>query len=84
MIIGWLMSDDIFGPNGFFLFMAVLLGVLVAYAGYRATQRSTIPVEETGVMPAMSPSVTSVAVEVAQEYAIETELEEQENAAATG
>ncbi|MCA2007263.1 MFS transporter [Tritonibacter mobilis] len=84
VIIGWLMSDDIFGPNGFFLFMAVLLGVLVAYAGYRATQRSTIPVEETGVMPAMSPSVTSVAVEVAQEYAIETELEEQENAAATG
>ncbi|MCG7626647.1 MFS transporter [Epibacterium sp. MM17-32] len=84
LIIGWLMSDSVIGPNGFFLFMAVLLGALVFYAAYRSTQRATVPVEETGVMPVMSPTATSVAVEFAQEYAIETELEEQENAASTG
>ncbi|TNJ46749.1 MFS transporter [Phaeobacter sp. B1627] len=84
LIIGWLMSDAVFGPNGFFLFMGMLLGALVLYALYRSTQRATIPVEETGVMAAMSPSATSVAAEVAQEYAIETELEEQENAANAG
>jgi len=81
LIIGWLMSDSVIGPSGFFLFMAVLLGALVFYAAYRSTQRATVPVEETGVMPVMSPSATSVGVEMAQEYAIETELEEQENAA---
>ncbi|OIQ29521.1 MAG: MFS transporter [Alphaproteobacteria bacterium MedPE-SWcel] len=84
LIIGWLMSDAIFGPNGFFLFMAMLLGALVLYAAYRSTQRATIPVEETGIMAAMSPSATSVAAEFAQEYAIETELEEQENAVNSG
>lgn len=81
LIIGWLMSDSVIGPSGFFLFMAVLLGALVFYAAYRSTQRATVPVEETGVMPVMSPTATSVGVEMAQEYAIETELEEQENAA---
>ncbi|KUP90858.1 MFS transporter [Tritonibacter horizontis] len=81
LIIGWLMTDAVFGPNGFFLFMAVLLGVMVVYAAYRSTQRATIPVEETGSMAAMSPTATTVAVEVAQEYAIDTELEEQESAA---
>jgi len=84
LIIGWLMSDSVIGPNGFFLFMAVLLGALVIYAAYRSTQRATVPLEETGVMPVMSPTATSVAVEFAQEYAIETELEEQENAASSG
>ncbi len=80
VLIGWLMSDEIFGPNGFFLFMAVLLGMMVVYALYRSTQRATVPVDETGHYPAMTPTATSVAAEVAQEYAIEHELEEQENA----
>ena len=55
---------------------------MAAYALYRATQRASIPVEETGSFAAMTPAATPVAVEFAQEYAIETELEEQETAEA--
>ncbi|WP_424979577.1 MFS transporter [Leisingera sp. S232] len=80
MITGWLMADSVFGPAGFFAFIAALMFVMAAYAAYRATQRAAIPVEETGSFTVMSPTATPVAVEFAQEYAIETELEEQETA----
>ncbi len=83
LITGWLMSDDIFGPPGFFLFVAVLLIVLVLYGAYRTTQRATIPVEDTGVMAPILATGTAVAVEFAQEYAIETDLEEQDSDAAS-
>ncbi|WP_420002974.1 MFS transporter [Arenibacterium sp. LLYu02] len=84
VLIGWLMSPEILGPNGFFLFMAVLLGMMVVYALYRSTQRATVPVEETGHMPVVTPTGTSVAAEFAQELAIEHDLEEQENANKAG
>ncbi|NIZ13715.1 MFS transporter [Phaeobacter sp. HF9A] len=84
LIIGWMMSDGMFGPSGFFLFMAILLGAMVCYALYRSTQRAGVSVDETGTMAVMSPTATSVAVEFAQEYAIDTELEEQENASQAG
>lgn len=80
LIIGWLMGDAVFGPSGYFLFMLVLLTLLALYAGYRITQRPAIPIEDTGIMTPMSPTASPVAVEFAQEYAIETELEEQDNA----
>lgn len=80
LIIGGLMSDTVFGPAGFFIFMAVLLAALAIYAGYRITQRPAIPVEDTGTMAPMWPSGSPVMVELAQEHAIETELEEQEAA----
>ncbi|CUI00973.1 MFS transporter [Leisingera aquaemixtae] len=82
LITGWLMGDAVFGPPGFFTFIAALMFVMAGYALYRATQRASIPVEETGSYAAMSPTATPVAVEFAQEYAIDTELEEQESAAA--
>ncbi|WIY24285.1 MFS transporter [Parasedimentitalea psychrophila] len=80
LIIGGLMSDTVFGPAGFFIFMAVLLAALAIYAGYRITQRPAIPVEDTGSMAPMWPAGSPVMVELAQEYAIETELEEQDAA----
>ena len=80
LIIGWLMSDAVVGPSGFFLFMAVLLGVMAVYAMYRSTQRAAIPAEDTGITPMVAPTASPVAVEFAQEYAIDTELEEQETA----
>ena len=64
-----------FGPSGFYIFIAVLNVVLVIYATYRATQRSTIAIEDTGAYVYMTQSATPVAMEIAQEYAIETELE---------
>ncbi|MEX0348038.1 MAG: MFS transporter [Paracoccaceae bacterium] len=78
LITGWLMSDQVFGPPGFFVLIAVLLLVLALYAAFRMTQRPTIPIEETGTISPMGPIATQVAMEVAQEVAIEAELEGQE------
>lgn len=79
VITGWMMSTAL-GPGGFYLFTGILFAAMAVYAGYRATQRSSVPVEETGAMVPISASATGVALEIAQEYAIETEQEE-ENAA---
>jgi hypothetical protein len=38
---------------------------------YRMTQRAAIPVDETGTMSPLYPSASPVALEVAQEVAIE-------------
>ncbi|MEP0046469.1 MAG: MFS transporter, partial [Roseobacter sp.] len=73
LITGSLM--DAVGPWGFYLFTAILFVALVAYAAYRATKRGAVQVEDTGAYVAVSPSYTSVAIEYAQEYAIETEKE---------
>jgi MFS family permease len=80
LITGWLMGDGILGPPGFFLIMAVLTLALAAYALYRMTQRASVAVDESGTIAPMAPTGSPVAVEFAQEYAIETELEEQEAA----
>ncbi|MQY41617.1 MFS transporter [Epibacterium sp. SM1969] len=79
LVTGWLMSDQQFGPAGYFLFMATLLSAIGLYAAYRTTQRPTVDLEATGPMAVMAPTATAVAAEWAQEYVIETELEEQEN-----
>ncbi len=78
LIIGWLMDDGVFGPPGFFMFMAGLLFALAAYAAYRSTRRPAVPIEETGSIAPMYPSSTYVAVEYAQELAIEADLEDEQ------
>ena len=76
LITGWMMG--VFGPSGFYMLIGVLFSMLAIYAVYRATQRPAIPVDETGSFVAMSQSaMTPVAMEIAQEYAIETDLEEE-------
>jgi len=75
VITGWIMG--VYGPSGFWLFITLLLFTLAAYAGYRMTQRKSIPVEDTGAYVAVSPSSSPIAVEVAQEWAIETAVEEE-------
>ncbi|MFW8593235.1 MFS transporter [Cribrihabitans neustonicus] len=80
MITGWLMADSVMGPRGFFAFIAALMFLMALYAAYRATQRASVPVEDTASYAPVYPSSTPVAVEFAQEYAIDTELEEQEAA----
>ncbi len=78
IITGYVM--DIVGQGGFFLIIAVLFAALLVYALYRSTQRASVPTEETGAFVPVTPAHTSVALEYAQEYAIETDLED-ENAA---
>lgn len=78
VITGWLMSDQLFGPAGYFLFMASLFAAIAIYAAYRTTQRPTVDLDTTGPMAVVAPTATAVAAEWAQEYVIETELEEQE------
>jgi MFS family permease len=76
LITGWMMG--VFGPSGFYMLIGVLFAMLAIYAVYRATQRAAIPVDETGSFVAMSQSaMTPVAMEIAQEYAIENDLEDE-------
>jgi MFS family permease len=74
VITGWLMGTGL-GPSGFYLFILALFIMLVVYTLYRATQRPTIPVEETGSFMPIAATATAVAVEYAQEIAIEAEQE---------
>ncbi len=74
LITGWAM--DVFGPPGFWMFAGGLIAALAVYGVYRATQRAAVAVEETGSFVTMSPSVTPVAVEVAQEIAVDEAKEE--------
>lgn len=82
LVMGWVMNDRVLGPSGFFVFMSCLLFVLGAYGAYRMTQRAAVPVEDTGVMQAVYPSSTAVAVELAQEFAIEADQDGQDDAEA--
>ncbi len=86
LITGWMMGDAVFGPQGFFLFMAVLLVVLGVYALYRMTQRPAVPVEDTGTFATVYPTSSPIAVEFAQEVTIEAEIEaeQEEQEAAAG
>ena len=79
MITGWMMGTSL-GPAGFYLFTAILFGAMILYAGYRSTVGVSVPVDETGSYVPMGPTATRVAMEIAQEYVIENELEDEESA----
>jgi hypothetical protein len=51
---------------------------MAAYAGYRMTQRSAIAVDETASYMPLSPGASVVAVELAQEHAIDVAKEDSE------
>lgn len=73
---GWMM--EVFGPPGFFVFLTLILAVTGSYAAYRTTRRAAPSVEDTSVYAPVMPTASPVAVEVAQEYAIDSQLEEEE------
>jgi len=74
LITGWAMS--VVGPGGFFWFTLVLFAALIGYGLFRMTQRETIAVEDTGSYVAVMPAVGAMAVEVAQDIAIEEARDE--------
>jgi hypothetical protein len=75
-ILGWMLEQ--IGPSGYWWFVAVLMLTIAGYAAWRMTQRTTpsTVAEQVSYAP-VAPSASPVAVEVAQEVYIETELSEQ-------
>lgn len=69
VLIGWLMTT--FGANAYFLFLAGLFGLTAAYAAYRMTRRPAPAVSSTQSYTPILPQASPVAMEVAQEVAIE-------------
>ncbi|MDK8872166.1 MULTISPECIES: MFS transporter [Paracoccus] len=67
LITGWLMS--LLGPDGFWVYIGLLLAVLAFYAGWRRTRRPAAPVADQQSFAVIAPSATPVAVEAALETA---------------
>ena len=65
IITGWMMG--VVGPSGFFLFMALIFGVLAAYSLWRMTQRRATPDAQSGYT-ALSPTSSAITVEAAMEH----------------
>jgi MFS family permease len=75
---------DVIGNNGFWLFTAILMFGVGGYGLYRSTQRSRSNIEmDTTPYAPLSAASTNVAVELAQEYYIEADEDEQEEQGAS-
>jgi MFS family permease len=74
IIIGYAMNA--FGPEIFFVIIALLMATLAIYAGYRMTQRATV--NDTSSYAAVLPNSTGVAVEIAQEFAFDVTNDDEE------
>lgn len=73
LMVGWMMG--LMGPSGYFLYTALLMYAMVAYALYRMTQRAAPAVRDTDRYMPVAPSASPMAVEFAQELAIESAQE---------
>lgn len=69
LITGWFMG--LVGPGGFWLYISILMITLAGYATYRMTRRAATPTDDTAAYVSVSPGATAVALEAAQEWAIE-------------
>ncbi|MFV0385747.1 MFS transporter [Paracoccus sp. (in: a-proteobacteria)] len=67
LITGWLMGW--LGPDGYWVYMGVLLALLSLYAGWRMIRRPALPVAEQGSYPVVTPTATVTAVEAALDEA---------------
>ncbi len=81
LITGYVMGAV--GPQGYFAIIAILLVAVALYAGYRMTQRPAIPSEDTTAYTPVMQSATSVAVEFAREYAIDSASDDEEEGSAS-
>lgn len=86
VVTGWMMNG--LGADGFWVYLALVMAALAAYAAWRMTRRPSAYAEEedyesVSYAPVM-PTATAVAVEAAQEYYAENvETEQQESVEAT-
>ena len=67
IITGWMMG--IIGPDGYWVYMGVLLALLTAYAGWRTTQRRALTPDEQGSFAVITPNATPLAVDAVLEEA---------------
>ncbi|PID49983.1 MAG: MFS transporter [Proteobacteria bacterium] len=65
IIVGYMV--DHMGSSGFFLFIAILTGLIAAYSVYRMTQSDSIAVEDTNPYVPLYGTATQVAAEIAFE-----------------
>ncbi|WP_316015865.1 MFS transporter [Roseobacter sp. HKCCA0434] len=72
-IVGWLMTGV--GTDFFFVFLAANFGLIAAYGFWRMTRRAAPAVDQTAAYAPVMPQASPVAVEAAQEYAIEQAAE---------
>ncbi len=79
VVTGQLM--DFAGPSGFFMFIGFMLAGIGIYGAWRSTRRAAPQVSDTGTYAHISQTATAVAVEVAQEFAIEAAQEELQESA---
>jgi len=75
LLTGYLMTK--MGPEGFFIVLATLLGLLMGYGFYRMTQRGISDID-TSSYTTVLPTTSVVAMEIAQELAIEAAEESEE------
>lgn len=69
LLLGALMTQ--FGPDAFFAYVGVLFALIAAYAVYRMSRRKAPSPQETSSYAPVLPQASPVALEVAQEVAIE-------------
>ena len=74
-VVGWML--EAFGANSYFWFLGANMAIMGGYALYRMTQRPAVAVEDTTAYAPVGPTSTPVAMELAQEYAIDMALEEE-------
>jgi len=70
LITGWMMGT-LFGPAGFWVFIAVLMMALALYALYRMSQRKAPAVAETSAYVSVLPTASPIVLEAAQDWAAE-------------
>ena len=70
---GWML--EAVGPNGFFVYLAIAFAALLAYGIWRMTRRPSPSVDETHSYAPLHPTVSPVAMDLAQELYVEAVAE---------
>jgi len=76
LVVGLMMGRYV--PDSFFLYIGILLFLMAVYAIYRTFQRQAPSVDDTASYQPVFATASPVAVEVAQEWSIDAELEAEE------
>ncbi len=71
LLVGWMMT--VAGPPGFFLYIAIVAGFLTAFAVFRMIRRPASDQDQLAVFTPVSQAYSPVAVDMAQEHAIDVQ-----------